>query len=227
MPPAVSQGDSGAGTPEDPHGVPGRCATARVLVAARVSLVRAGMVALLDREAGLDAVAEACSAAEALAVARTTSPCVVLVDEQTLADHDPSAWLAALRTATGSGRVVLVTASPDVVRAAAAAGFDGLAHPDVHPRQLADILRAVHDGGIAYDPRLLAPLLSNRAASPLSPGEQRVLREIADGHRVRDVAGRLFLSEGTVRNYVSAVIRKSGARNRVDAIRIARAAGWI
>ena len=86
-------------------------------------------------------------------------------------------------------------------------------------------MRRVHAGGRAIDPELAAEVWTER--DPLTDRERQVLRLAGEGLTGADIAAKLFLSEGTVRNYLSAAIAKLGARNRVEAARSARAKGWL
>jgi two-component system response regulator DesR len=83
----------------------------------------------------------------------------------------------------------------------------------------------VHAGGRAVDPELAAEAWSE--ADPLTDRERQVLRQAAEGRSGAEIAADLDLSEGTVRNYLSEAISKIGAKNRVDAARIARVKGWL
>jgi two-component system, NarL family, response regulator DesR len=92
--------------------------------------------------------------------------------------------------------------------------------------QLIDGIRAISEGRRVLHPELAAAAVQ-LGSSPLTPRESDVLERVADGSSVRDVAATLFLSEGTVRNYLTAIVDKLGARSRVDAVRIAQVNGWI
>ncbi|NLA82811.1 MAG: response regulator transcription factor, partial [Clostridiaceae bacterium] len=106
------------------------------------------------------------------------------------------------------------------------AGAAGFVVKDAPAERLAEAVRRVHAGGRVIDPQLAAESLSI-GESPLTDREREVLRESADGASVREVARRLHLSEGTVRNHLSAAIGKTGARNRVEAARLAAGNGWL
>jgi two-component system response regulator DesR len=97
---------------------------------------------------------------------------------------------------------------------------------DAPPERLADAVRRVSRGERVLDPELVAAAVET-GASPLTGRETDVLRTAADGFTTDEIAERLHLSPATVRNYLSNAIEKAGAKNRVDAIRIAREAGWL
>jgi two-component system response regulator DesR len=115
---------------------------------------------------------------------------------------------------------------PGFLRRAMEAGASGFLVKDGPAGDLARAIRRALAGERVIDPDLAAAALSE-GSSPLSGREREVLRTAADGSTVADIASRLYLSEGTVRNYLSAAIRKTGARNRVEAVRIVREKGWL
>ncbi|HEX6360722.1 response regulator transcription factor, partial [Actinophytocola sp.] len=109
---------------------------------------------------------------------------------------------------------------------ALSAKVTGFMLKDAPAAQLADAIRNVAAGRRVVDSQL-AMAAWDSAECPLTPREIEVLRLTAEGMQAVDIAGRLFLSVGTVRNYLTTIISKLTARNRVDAIRIARDAGWL
>ena len=122
--------------------------------------------------------------------------------------------------------IILTTfARPGYLRRALDAGASGYLLKDTPSHRLADAIRRVHAGGRAVDPELAAEAWSE--ADPLTDRERQVLRLAAEGRSGADIARALHLSEGTVRNYLSEAISKVGARNRVEAARLARAKGWL
>ena len=106
------------------------------------------------------------------------------------------------------------------------AGANGFVVKDAPAEQLADAIRRVAAGERVVDPTLAAETLAH-GASPLSARERDVLVAAREGATVAEIAARLFLSEGTVRNYLSAAIAKTGTRNRIEATRIADVNGWL
>jgi two-component system, NarL family, response regulator DesR len=105
-------------------------------------------------------------------------------------------------------------------------GARGFVVKDAPPEQLADAIRRVAAGERVVDPVLAAETLAS-GASPLTARERDVLVAARLGATVSEIAGKLFLAEGTVRNYLSAAIAKAGARNRAEAVRTADARGWL
>jgi two-component system response regulator DesR len=113
-----------------------------------------------------------------------------------------------------------------VIARAMAAGAAGFVVKDAPPEHLVDAVRRVHSGLRVVDPALAAESLAN-GTSPLTVREHDVLRAAKDGSTVAGVARVLHLSEGTVRNHMSSAIRKTGARTRADAVRLAEERGWL
>jgi two-component system response regulator DesR len=116
--------------------------------------------------------------------------------------------------------------NPCRLREAVTANADGFVVEESAPEKIAEAIRRVAAGRKALDPDLAFSAL-NIMASPLTPRELDVLRLAAEGAPAMEIASELYLSVGTVRNYISRAIGKTGARTRVDAIRIAEGAGWL
>ncbi|MEM9408718.1 MAG: response regulator transcription factor, partial [Acidobacteriota bacterium] len=124
-------------------------------------------------------------------------------------------------------KVVIVTtfARPGYLRRALEAGVTGYLLKDSPAEELAEALRQVHHGGRAIDPELAAEAWTE--PDPLTDRERQVLRLAGEGLSTAKIAETAFLSEGTVRNYLSEAIQKLGAENRVEAARLARSKGWL
>ena len=154
-------------------------------------------------------------------------PDVALLDVE-MPGLDGIAATAALRAALPGCRVLVVTTfgRPGYLRRAMEAGAGGFVVKDTPARQLADAVRRVHAGLRVVDPTLAAETLA-AGASPLTERETEVLRAARGGGTVADLAATLHLSEGTVRNHLSAAIGKTGARNRATAVRLAEQNGWL
>ena len=199
----------------------------RVLLADDQALVRGALASLLGLEPDLEVVAEVGRGDEVVEVARAARPDVALLDVE-MPGLDGIAATAALRAALPSCRVLVVTTfgRPGYLRRALAAGAGGFLVKDTPARQLADAVRRVHAGLRVVDPTLAAESLAT-GDSPLTERETQVLRTARDGGTVADVAAALHLSEGTVRNHLSAAIGKTGARTRAEAVRLAEGAGWL
>jgi two-component system response regulator DesR len=201
--------------------------TIRVLLAEDQTLVRGALRALLDLEEDIEVVAEVGRGDEVLAAARDTRPDVALLDiempgqDGIEAARELAAELPAVRA------VVLTTfGRPGFLRRAMEVGAAGFLVKDSPVAELARAIRAVMAGERVIDRDLAAAALA-LGATPLSGREADVLRAAAGGATVADIAGQLFLSEGTVRNYLSSAIGKTGARTRVEAARVAEDKGWL
>jgi two-component system response regulator DesR len=199
----------------------------RLLLADDQALVRGALAALLDLEIDLEVVAEVGRGDEVVDAARRTRPDVALVDVE-MPGLDGISATAALRAALHACRVLVVTTfgRPGYLRRAMAAGASGFVVKDTPARQLADAVRRVASGLRVVDPGLAAETLAS-GDSPLTHREADVLRAARDGGTVADVAAALSLSEGTVRNHLSAAIGKTGARTRAEAVRLADERGWL
>lgn len=199
----------------------------RLLLADDQALVRGALAALLALEPDLEVVAEVGRGDEVVAAARASSPDVALLDVE-MPGLDGIAAAARLRAAVPSCRVLVVTTfgRPGYLRRALAAGASGFVVKDTPARQLADAVRRVHAGLRVVDPALAAESLAT-GQSPLTERETDVLLAARDGGTVADIARALHLSEGTVRNHLSAGIGKTGARTRAEAVRLAEEQGWL
>jgi two-component system, NarL family, response regulator DesR len=199
----------------------------RVLLAEDQSMVRGALATLLNLEDDIEVVGEAANGDEALAVAAATRPDVALLDIE-MPGTDGIAAAAALRTTLPDCRVVILTTfgRPGYLRRAMEAGASAFLVKDSPAQELAAAVRRVLAGERVIDPALAAAALS-AGPNPLSPRERDVLSAAADGSTIGDVAVRLHLSEGTVRNYLSSAIRKTAARNRIEAVRAAQRQGWL
>jgi two-component system response regulator DesR len=199
----------------------------RLLLADDQALVRGALATLLGLEPDLEVVAEVGRGDDAVDAARRTRPDVALLDVE-MPGLDGIAATRALRAALPSCKVLVVTTfgRPGYLRRALEAGASGFVVKDTPARQLADAVRRVHAGLRVVDPALAAESLA-AGSSPLTARETDVLRAAQDGGTVADLAAALHLSEGTVRNHLSAAIGKTGARTRAEAVRIAEDAGWL
>jgi len=199
----------------------------RTLIAESVALMREGLLALLAREPDITVVAELDRSELVIPAACEVKPDVAVVDGAMVA-HDGFATILELHAAVPACAAIIMSAthSPCQLREAIAARAYGFVVKDSDPDKITDAIRRVAAGKKALDPDLAFSTLT-RQASPLTPREADVLRLAAQGEPAVEIAGRLYLSVGTVHNYMSRVIGKTGARNRVDAIRIAEGAGWL
>ena len=201
--------------------------TVTVLLADDENLVRSAMRALLALESDFDIVAEAASGGEALAMARRHQPHVALLDLQMPAP-DGIAVAEVLRDELPATKTVIVTSHGRAghLKRALSAGVRGFLPKTVSSGVLADVVRTVHDGGRYIDPELAAEAIS-AGESPLTPREADALELAAGGAPVEEIALRVSLSPGTVRNYLSSCVTKLGVSNRHEAVEVARRHGWI
>jgi two-component system response regulator DesR len=199
----------------------------RLLLADDQALVRGALAALLDLESDLEVVAEVSRGDEVVTAATEHRVDVALLDIE-MPVMDGIAATAALRRALPSCRVLIVTTfgRPGYLRRAMEAGASGFVVKDTPARQLAEAVRRVQAGLRVLDPALAEESLVS-GASPLTARETDALRAARDGGTVADLAGVLHLSEGTVRNHLSAAIGKTGARNRAEAVKLAEDRGWL
>ncbi len=201
--------------------------TIRLLLADDQELVRRALAALLDLEDDFVVVATVGRGDEVMAAARESAPDVALLDIE-MPGIDGLAAAAVLTEQMPACRSVILTTfgRPGYLRRAMEAGARGFVVKDAPAEQLADAIRRVATGERVVDPTLAAETLAH-GASPLSARERDVLVAARDSATVAEIAARLFLSEGTVRNYLSAAIAKTGTRNRIEATRIADVNGWL
>jgi two-component system, NarL family, response regulator DesR len=201
--------------------------TIRLLLADDQALVRGALSALLGLERDLEVVAEVSSGDQVVEAVREHRPDVALLDVE-MPGLDGIEATAALRQAFPDVRVLIVTTfgRPGFLRRAMQAGASGFVVKDTPAAQLADAVRRVHAGLRVVDPVLATESLF-AGESPLTVRETEVLRAARGGAAVAAMAKELFLSEGTVRNHLSAAIGKTGAANRAEAVTIAEGNGWL
>jgi two-component system, NarL family, response regulator DesR len=199
----------------------------RLLIADDQELIRSALVALLDLEEDFSVVASVGRGDEVVASALATSPDVALLDIE-MPGIDGLAAAAILAIQVPSCRALIVTTfgRPGYLRRAMESGAYGFVVKDAPVEQLADAIRRVASGERVVDPALAAATLAH-GTSPLTARERDVLATARSSTTVADIAARLFLSEGTVRNYLSSAIAKAGARNRNEAVQIAEGNGWL
>jgi two-component system response regulator DesR len=199
----------------------------RVLIAEDQAMVRGALVSLLALEGDIDVVAEVEDGDAVLEAARRTEPDVALLDIE-MPGMDGLTAAAQLHDSLPACRVLILTTfgRPGFLRRAMQAGAAGFLVKDGPAGELADAIRRALAGERVIDAGLAAAALTE-GPNPLSAREREVLGASSDGSTVADIAGRLFLSEGTVRNYLSSAIQKTGARNRVAAVHTAREKGWL
>ncbi len=189
-------------------------------------MILGALAALLEIEQDIDVVGQARSGPEALDLAARQRPDVVLTDIE-MPGMTGLDLASELRAAGNHARVIILTtfARSGYLRRALDVGASGYLLKDAPSAQLADAIRRVAAGGRAIDPALAAEAWSE--PDPLTDRERQVLRLADEGRSSDAIARQLKLSEGTVRNYLSEAIGKLGAKNRVEAARLARQKGWL
>ncbi|MGW7367506.1 response regulator transcription factor [Streptomyces sp. NPDC054841] len=189
--------------------------------------MRSALTALLGKEGDLEVIPSSWRTAAVQAQSLRPHVCVVDIDCPGSAMLGAVAGLARRITKMGAALLVLATDSrPGLLRRAFDADALGYVSKDGGPQRLLDGIRRVAAGERFVDEALAFGFLQ-AAEVPLTPRELSVLWLAAEGSTVAEIAHSLHLSRGTVRNYISAITRKTGARNRVDAIRISQHAGWV
>jgi two-component system response regulator DesR len=203
-----------------------------VLLADDQALIRQAFAALLQLESDIEVVGQAASAAAVVELARQTHPDVILMDVQMPTTDgrlaDGIAATAQITAEAPATRVIILTTfgRPGYLRRAMEAGAVGFMVKDAPADQLIEGIRRVHRGLRVVDPALAADSLS-LGSSPLTERETEVLAAAAEGGTTGAIAAKVFLSEGTVRNHLSAAMGKLGAANRAEAVRMATDNGWL
>jgi len=199
----------------------------RVVLAEDQAMVLGALAALLELEPDITVVASAANGREALESVRSLSPDVLVTDIE-MPKMTGLELAAELCKSQPKTRTIILTtfARPGYLRRAMDAGAHGYLLKDRPSAELADAVRRVHRGLRVVDPALAAEAWSVEV-DPLTERERQILQRAGDGRTSTEIASDLRLSEGTIRNYLSDIIAKLGAANRVDAARIARAKGWL
>jgi two-component system response regulator DesR len=199
----------------------------RVLIAEDMQMLRRALVSLLEIESDIAVVADIGRGDQIVPEACRVLPDVAVLDID-LPGLDGLTAASRLSERLPSCKTIILTNLGRVgnLRGALDANASGFMLKDAEPERLAAAIRAVHAGERVFDAQLALATLEV-GQSPLTPRETDVLRFAAEGEDSAQIAGRLFLSVGTVRNYLSNIVTKMGARNRIDAIKRARENGWI
>ncbi|MCL3996283.1 response regulator transcription factor [Streptomyces lavenduligriseus] len=201
--------------------------TIKVLLAEDQSMVREALAALLGLEDDIEVVAQAARGDEVVDAVGAHGVDVALLDIEMPGCTGIEAAARVRRAHPDVKLVVLTTfGRPGYLRSAMEAGADAFLVKDAPAAQLAEAIRKVLAGERVIDPTLAAAALAE-GANPLTEREREVLRAAADGSTNAELAQALHLSPGTVRNYLSTAIQKLAARNRAEAVLIAREKGWL
>ena len=201
--------------------------TVRVLLAEDQAMVRGALSALLSLEEDIEIVAEAARGDEVVPKALDARPDVALLDIE-MPGGDGLSAAAALRESLPGCCVLILTTfgRAGYLRRALESGAVGFMLKDSPAAELASAIRRAVAGERVVDPSLAVAALSD-GDNPLTGRERESLVASANGATIADVARKLYLSEGTVRNHLSTAIKKLGARNRVEAARLAERKGWL
>jgi two-component system response regulator DesR len=201
--------------------------TIKVLLAEDQSMVREALAALLGLEPDIDVVAQVARGDEVLSAVHGHDVDVALLDIE-MPGATGIEVAAELHREFPELKLVILTTfgRPGYLRGAMEAGADAFLVKDAPAAQLAEAIRKVLTGERVIDPALAAAALAE-GANPLTDREREILRAAADGSTNAELATTLHLSQGTVRNYLSTAIQKLAARNRAEAVRIAREKGWL
>jgi two-component system response regulator DesR len=198
----------------------------RVVIAEDQAMVRGALAALLATEGDIEVAGEAQDGSAALELIAASRPDVLLTDIE-MPGMTGLELAAEIKRQRLPVRVVILTtfARAGYLRRALDAGVSGYLLKDAPASTLANAIRRIRAGARVIDPELAAEAWTE--ADPLTDRERQVLRHAGEGATGAEIAERLSLSEGTVRNYLSEAISKLGASNRTEAARIARQKGWL
>ncbi|ADJ48606.1 two-component system response regulator [Amycolatopsis mediterranei S699] len=199
----------------------------KVLLAEDMHMVRGALVALLNLESDIEVVAEVSTGDQILPAAKAAHPDVAIIDIDLPGKDGLSAAIEIHESLPDVHTLILTSLGrPGTVRRALDAKVNGFLLKDAPSDKLANAVRSVAIGRRVIDSELALAAWETDDC-PLTPREIEILSLAARGRTVSDIASELFLSAGTVRNYLAAVVTKLNARNRVHAIRIATEAEWL
>jgi len=199
----------------------------KILLAEDVAMVRGAFVALIELEPDLKVVSAVENGREIVPAALACHPDVAIIDID-LPGLDGLSAAEQLHDVLPTCRTLIVTnlARAGTLRRALACHVSGYLLKDAPPELLTSAIRRVASGSKVIDPQLAMSAWEGDQ-NPLSRREHEVLRLVAEGAEPTDIAAALHLSVGTVRNYVTTIVTKLNARNRVEAVKIAHEAGWL
>ena len=205
----------------------------RILVADDHPMLREGLVAVLSTQPDFDIIGEAADGAEVVRLAEALRPDVILLDLE-MPDVDGVAALEGLRDAVSAARAIVFTAhdTDERILRSLRAGARGYLLKGASRQEIFDAVRTVHAGGSLLEPGVTTRLLDHvreggEQTEPLTPRELEVLALISEGLHNSEIAGRLFVTERTVKFHVSSILAKLGADNRTEAVALAARRGLI
>jgi len=199
----------------------------KVLLAEDQVMIREALAALLSFEEDIEVVAQVGRGDEVTRAAQETHPDVALLDIE-MPGMDGLTAAKQLNDASPGIKIIILTTfgRPGFLRRAMESGVSAFLVKDSPADKLTGTIRRVLNGEKVIDPDLAAAALAD-GPTPLTPRERDVLQAAETGGTIAEIAKQLYLSEGTVRNYLSACIQKTGARNRAEARKIASERGWL
>jgi two-component system, NarL family, response regulator DesR len=199
----------------------------KVLLAEDMELLRSALVSVLSEEEDMEVIADLKCDQKVVSVAARLRPDVAVVSAD-VPDTGGLSTVHELRRRLPDCQIVALTVTkpPGLLKRLLAADIPGLIDKNGPAARLLAAIRGVANGGTMIDANLVVAALA-AGRNPFTPRELHVLRLAAGGASGPEIARELSLSQGTIRNYLSNAMNKTGARNRIDAIRIAREAGWL
>ena len=199
----------------------------KILLAEDQGMMRGALALLLGLEDDIEVAAQVSSGDEVVGAALKTRPDVALLDIE-MPGMDGINAASSLREKLPECKVLILTTfgRPGYLRRAMEAGASGFLVKDGPVEELATAIRRILSGEQVIDQNLAADALKS-GPSPLTPRERDVLATAADGSTISDISSQLYLSESTVRNYLSSAIHKTGSRNRIEAAQAAQHNGWL
>jgi two-component system NarL family response regulator len=200
----------------------------RILLVDDHTILREGLAAVLNSVDGFQVVGQAGDGQAALDAFRQLEPDVAIVDLR-MKPMDGVQLTQAMREENANTRVILLTTydTDEEIFRGLRAGASSYLLKDVDSSRLADTIRAVHAGRKEIPPEIAAKLADHVASETLTPRQEEVLRGVAEGKSNLEIAKALYVSEGTVKAHVKAILQKLGARDRTQAITIAIKRGLV
>lgn len=200
----------------------------RILLVDDHTILREGLAAVLNAVEGFEVVGQAADGQAALDAYRELQPDIAIVDLR-MTPMDGVQLTRAIREEQPNARVILLTTydTDEEVFRGLRAGAQSYLLKDVDSSRLADTIRSVHSGRKEIPPEIAAKLADHVASETLTPRQEEVLRGVAEGKSNLEIAKALYVSEGTVKAHVKAILQKLGARDRTQAITIAIKRGLV
>ncbi len=200
----------------------------RIMVADDHPVVREGLTALINRQPGMEVVAEACDGAEAVEVFRKAHPDITMVDLR-MPKMDGIQVISKIREATPEARVIMISTfdGDENIYQSLRAGAKGYLRKDADQRTLVECIQAVSQGQSWVQPAVAQRLADRVSETELSPRELQVLQLMVNGKTNKEIGVSLDIGEGTVKIHVNHVLKKLGVKGRTEAINIALKRGIV